>query len=298
MSTVQTIIDRLFRTYLTPPDAQYAQVPLAVSIDAATDEAQLGSFTIAEDENLLRQGSLLELDQELVRVQSYDSLNRVATISRGQYGTEAQAHATPTLINVNPAYPAQSVFEAVRDNILQLYPKLYTVRSEALASVSGNVFPLSNPLIAQVLRVWPDQASVEVDIAAESVEFHPQAAGPAIVTKVDVGSIWVRYRSRMAVAESPEDKLVDLGMEDVWASIVMAGAAADLFAGRDLPKSHVDWVGAVLEAENIPVGTRTQLSTGLARYRELLISRFSKEMRGADSNKATVYINDPFSQVG
>jgi len=298
MSTINAVIERLFRTYLTPPDAQYVQFQLSNPVTIDAEEIVVGEFTIAEDENLLRQGSLLEFDSELVRVVSYESTTRVAVVQRAQYGTVAAAYDVPLLVNVNPPYSKQSVFEAIRDNIIQLYPSLYTVGHDSFGSVSGNIFPVNRPLMVEVLEVWPDQAQTDVNIGAQVVDFHPQAGGRAVVTKVSMGTIWVRYRKRMGVAETVDDTLEDLGVEDVWTSAVMAGAAADLMAGRDIPAAHVEWVGQVLEAESIPVGTRTSLSVGLARYRELLVKRFAKEMVAEDANKVQVYMNDPFRQVG
>jgi hypothetical protein len=68
-------------------------------------------------------------------------------------------------------------------------------------------------------------------------------------------------------------------MEERWVNIVMAGAAADVFAGQDLSASHTEWVGAALQAENIPVGTRSQLSRTLVAYKEHLLLAAQKEMR-------------------
>jgi hypothetical protein len=299
MSNVRGLVQRLYRTYLQPPDAQPAQVALAAPLtDGTATTLTLGQFTIVEDENLLRQGSVIEVDEELMSVTDWDIVTRVVTVVRGQMGTEAVAHTVPNLVTLSPTYPLSSVYEAVRDNIVGLYPSLYTVAHTSLASVSGEVFPINDPQIVEVLQVWPHQGSNEVDIAAQVVDFHPQAAGRAVVTKTGVGTIWIRYRRRFGVAESMDDLLEDLGLESVWETIVMVGAAADLFAGRDMPASHVEWVGQVLEAETIQVGTRTSLSVGLARYRDLLIKRFQKEMSGEDANKVQVYVNDPFRQVG
>lgn len=296
---VRGLVQRLYRTYLQPPDAQPAQVTLAAPLtDGTAQSVTLGQFTIVEDENLLRQGSIVEVDEELMRVNDWDIVTRVATVERGVLGTEAVAHTIPKMVTLTPTYPMQSVFEAVRDNIVGLYPSLYTVAHTSLASVSGEVFPINDPQIVEVLQVWPHQGSNEVDVAARVVDFHPQAGGRAVVTKSPVGTIWIRYRRRFGVAESMDDRLDDLGLESVWETVVMAGVAADLFAGRDLPASHVEWVGQVLEAETIQVGTRTSLSVGLARYRDLLIKRFQKEMAGEDANKVQVYVNDPFRQVG
>ncbi len=102
--TVKSIMDRLFMTYLTPPDDQYAQVSLALDVNDSTQEVRLGKFTIPEDEALLRQGSILELDQELVRVVTYDATSGAVTVIRGEYGTVPVAHTQPLLMNLNPPY--------------------------------------------------------------------------------------------------------------------------------------------------------------------------------------------------
>lgn len=296
-STIKQLSDRLFVQMLTPPDAQYAQVQLAQDMLAGDTTMVLGDFTIVEDENLLRQGAIVEVESELFRVIDWDYSTRVATVRGGQYSTTPAAHTVPLLATLNPAFTQQTVFEALRDNIIQLYPRLFTVRTVELTSVAGNVFPVDDDLIVEVIEAWPEQAMTDTDIDARVVSYHPQADSRAIITNVSLDVGWFRYRRRMAVATSPDDALEDLGVDDVWAMIVMVGAAADLFAGRDLPASTVQWVGGVLQAEGIPVGTRSSLSVGLARYRELLIARFAKETRGEDAHKIKVHQNEPFRSV-
>ena len=74
-------------------------------------------------------------------------------------------------------------------------------------------------------------------------------------------------------------------MEERWVNIVMAGAAGDLFAGRDLPAVLTRWVGAALEAEAVPVGTRSQLARQLVQYRDHLLTQAQKEMRAEYKTK-------------
>jgi len=297
MSTLRSLADRLMRTTLTPPDYQYAQAQLAIGVDDSTDEIPFGAFTIPEDENLLRQGSVIELDLELCRVVAYDEATKIATVERGIYSTTAVTHATPLLINLSPSYPMQSVFEAIRDNVVTLYPRLWTVRSDNFVSVGSGVFAVSDPLTVAVVETYPNEGTVPVDVQARIVDFHPAAGGRAILTTSSVGAMWVRYRRRMATATSLEDTFEEVGIEEVWAGVVMAGAAADLMVGRDIPAVQTEWVGQVLQAENIRVGSRLSLSGGLAQYRDILIDRFSREMKAEESNKIRVNMNDPFARA-
>jgi hypothetical protein len=182
------------------------------------------------------------------------------------------------------------LFQAVADNIMQLYPRLYTVTAENLVEVSGGVSGTDDDLAVEIVSVWHGDFEQGPEVNAKIVDYHPAVGGRAVLASIPQGSIWVRYRRRMGNATSELDELGALGVDDRWVGILMVGAAADLFAGRDLPMSQVEWVSAVLQAENIEVGTRADLAVGLARYRELLIGRAEKEM--AAEYKLNVHMND------
>ncbi len=279
--TVASIMDRLFQQFLTPPDDQFAQVRLGANVtDTTTDTILLGGFTIPEDESLLRQGSILELDQELVRVVTYDPTTGSVTVTRGEYGTVRSTHTTPLLMNLNPPYTRASVFEAVADNIITLYPKLFTVTQAYLSTVSAGVYPIGDELAVQMLTAWGEGWSGSSELQGNIVDFHQLAGGRAIIMNEEVaGSLWFRYRRRMAKATSEDDVLEDLGVDERWVNIITTGSAADLLVGRDIPAAQTEWVKSVLEAENIRVGTRMSIAGGLRQYRNMLLDDASQEMR-------------------
>ncbi len=297
-TTVRTIVDRLLRTILTPPDAQYAQVALGANITSPTGTViSLGPFTVPEDEALLRQGSLIEADQELMRVVEWNPVTRQATVERGEYSTPASTYTTPLLLTLNPTYPMRSVFEAVRDNITQLYPRLWTTRADSVVSVGANVFNAPDDLMVSLIETFMGEGGPPVNMDARIVDFHPAAGGRAIITNRAIDQMWIRYRRRMGIAKEMTDILEDLGVEDVWATVVIVGAAGDLFVGRDLPTAQTRWVGGVLESENISVGSRLSISGGLAQYRSILIDRFAAEMGSEEAGAVKVHMNSPFSMV-
>ncbi len=298
-TTVREIVDRLLRTTLTPPDAQYAQVALSAPItDSVTTNINVGAFTISEDENLLRQGSLIEAGEELMRIVEWNPITRTLTVNRGEYSTPATTHPTPLLLNLNPTYPMRSVFEAVRDNIIQLYPRLWTVRADSVVSVGDRVFVAPDPLCVAVIETYIGaNGESPIDMDTRVVDYHPSAGGRALITNQHLDQMWVRYRRRMGVATSMDDTLESLGVEDVWSVVVMVGAAADLFVGRDIPQAQSKWISGVLEAENIRVGSRLSIAGGLAQYRNILIERLSSEMKAEESSGTKVHMNSPFQTV-
>ena len=294
--TVGSIIDRMFVTILTPPDAQYAQVRLGADIVATDTTIPVGDFTVREDEALLRQGSILELDEELVRVVSYDSQASTALVTRGEYGTVPTDHIVPLLMNLNPPYTRASVFEAVADNIITLYPKLFTVSQQYISTVSAGIFPLTDNLGVEVLSAWADGWTGSTDIMAEIVDFHQLTGGRSIITNhATAGSLWFRYRRRMGKATSEADTLADLGVDERWVRIIMFGVAADLFAGRDVTAAQTEWVKSVLEAENIRVGARMSIAGGLYQLRNMLLVDAQSEMKA--EYKTKVHMRDPMKVI-
>lgn len=298
MSDIKTLLDRLYRTYLEPPDYRPIEVQLTgpLTADENDNVITFSGFVVPEDQDLLKIGSLLEVDQELMQVLSYDLSTSQAGVIRGYLSTPLTSYGVEKVIGkLAPSYPRSSVFEAVADNIIQLYPKLYSVNAANLVTINGNIAGIEDPLAVEVVEVWSDDFSSTVDHDARIVDFHPAVGGRAIITNMNRGSIWARYRRRFGKATSEADTLASLGVDDRWVSIVMAGAAGDLMAGRDIPAAQTEWVQQVLEAESIQVGQRTSVAVGLARYRELLITRAESEMSAEYRPK--VHMRNPWKQV-
>ena len=299
MTTIGQLVDSVFRRYLEPPDGQPATSRFATALPIGDTSFKIGRFDIREDEELLRQGSVIEAGSELMRVTSYNDNGKLVTVLRAQFGTEQENHAIDDQIKLSPPYPRSEVLAAVGQNVTSLYPRLWTVTTEVLGSAGQGVYPLDDDLAVEVIEVYESAGGPKIhNHHGRIISTHPRTGGRALqLNNCTLSSVWARYRRRMAVPTSEAQTLEDVGVDEVWANVVMVGAAADILAGRDITAAHVEWVGGVLQAENIPVGTRGQIALSLARYRELLIDRFAKEMAAEDSNSIVVQMSDPFQQV-
>jgi len=278
MTTVQDIQARLLRTYLYPPDYQPITNFLVAKLETTDSTIQLSYWSVPEDENLLRVGSILEAGRELMLVLDYDETLNTVTVKRQLYGTPLEELEVGNPIIMNPPFSQQSIFEAIADNIITLYPKLWSVTAENLVEVTSGVSGINDDLAVEVVTVWQDDFQNTPNVHAHIVDYHPAVGGRALISNVPTGSLWVRYKRRMGRVVAVTDTLEALGVDDRWVNIVIVGAAADLMAGRDIPRSQSEWIGQTLEAENVQVGTRASLSVGLARYRELLMERAQREM--------------------
>lgn len=75
---------------------------------------------------------VLEIDDELIHVDSVDRSDRSATISpfgRGYRGTTAVAHSLNAKVTFAPSFPKISVKRAINDTIRAVYPSVYGVAS-------------------------------------------------------------------------------------------------------------------------------------------------------------------------
>jgi hypothetical protein len=295
-NTVGAVIDRLFLQYLTPADAQDKMVRLGADITTTTQtEVELGAFAIPEDEALLRSAALIEAELEMMRVVSYDTTTRLITVERNVYSTDAALHTTPLMMTMNPLFPRWLAFAAVADNIIQLHPSLFTARNELLSPTTDRVYAIADDLAVHVEEIWPNGWSYGPGIDGRIVDYHPLTGGRSLLTNVSGSSVWLRYKRRMGIPTDETDLLDKIGVDERWVNIIIAGAAADLLAGRDISAVHSEWIKSVLEAENIRVGTRLSIAGGLRQYRNMLLKDSVKEMKSEYRTK--VHMRDPMRMI-
>ena len=298
---IQSVIDRILHTYLEPPTYQPIRAWLAADVLTSTqDTVQIGTFSVAEDRELLRIGIVVELGYELMIVKGVDDVSAalpILTVERGAYGTEALTYSIGQEVRLSPLFTKRSLFDAVRDNIITLHPRLFTVKVEYATQVSPGIYACNDDLAISVESAWPYEASFgTMDITADVIDYHPTTEGRAFRAAGFVGNLWIRYRRRMDTATDVTDLLDELGVDEAWVNVIMAGAVADVIVGRDVPETVVDWISKAIDTEAVPVGTRQSLAIGLRRYRDYLLDGYAKEMT-AEYKKVAVRRN-PYRKVG
>ena len=137
MAAVSTLIDRIYRDFLNKPDdlSAFSRLDGGINNSVTSLTYESGLFS-SEEENLLGNGALVEVGQELMLVTAANTSTRTLTVSRGYAGTTAATHADETNIFINPTFTRKSVYDAVSDNISRLYPSLYNVTTTNVTSNS------------------------------------------------------------------------------------------------------------------------------------------------------------------
>ena len=59
----------------------------------------------------------------------------------------------------------------------------------------------------------------------------------------------------------------------------MAGAAAQLIAGRDIPTATSDYITDQMSVQNFGVGSSANLRNSLLQYQQILIAQARKDLR-------------------
>lgn len=98
-------------------------------LTAAIDNNDL-TMSLASGDNIGK--GIVEIDDELIHLDSVDRSDRSATISpfgRGYRGTTAASHALNTKVTFSPSFPRLSVKRAINDTIRAIYPNIFGVAS-------------------------------------------------------------------------------------------------------------------------------------------------------------------------
>ena len=285
MAAVSTLVDRIYRDFLNKPDdlSAFSRLDGALSDTTGTTVVYESGLFSSEEENLLGNGALIEVDQELMLVTAANTSTRTLTVSRGYAGTTAATHADEANVFINPTFPRKSVFDAVADNIVRLYPSLYNVTTTNVTSNSTYAeVPAST---VEVLTSYVQNASGEQYTSAGIEllrDFPPSTTNTAVqFFNTSNGKTVHLVVKRKFVRPTSEtvDLSTDCLISDEYEQIVMVGAVADIVGATDIDASTQEFITEKLAAESYPVGSGERLRNALLRLRSLLIDEARGNLR-------------------
>lgn len=154
-------------TYLT------AAVTALTSPSASPTVLSLGST-----ENVGK--GIIEVDEELMWVNSFDRIGNTATIApygRGYLGTTATTHSVDAKVTVSPIFPRYSIKKAINDSIRAIGTQLMVVKQTTFTfNAAVNTYGLDNLGIDSILTVmWQDIGPTEEWIRVNRYDFDPLA---------------------------------------------------------------------------------------------------------------------------
>jgi len=261
MANIGNLVDRTYREYLEPMDDIVSYTTLSTSINT-TDTSVVfnGDLLSVEEEDALDAGTIIEIGQELMICTDLNAVTNTITVTRAARGTTAASHSSGALIKIAPPFPRKNVFDAVCDQIKNLYPTLFA--TETLEVVVGDGYTLlgsysapgtNNYLVAPIKSIsqYTDFAAnsdstnvVFRGVAVELIDLpNPfvyndndgvertitYTTGPDVVHALQFAGIasghtaYVTFKKKFIDPTAETDTLATVGLEDEYEPIIMAG---------------------------------------------------------------------------
>ena len=280
MSNIGNLVDRTFREYLEPMDDLVSYTTLSTGVnDSVTDIVFDGDMLSIEEEDALDKGTIIEINQELMICTDLNAVTNTITVKRGMKGTSAAAHTAGDLIKLSPPFPRKNVFDAVCDQIKNLFPTLFAVETQSITTGTGYTLlgsydaPGTHNYIMSILGAISQYTDFSAGSDTTGVNFSPVTSslielpnpftytdsdgvsrtityttGPSVVHAIQFAGIasghtaHVTFKKKFIEPTSESDTLSTIGLEDEYVPIIMAGVAAQMLAGRDIPSATTDYI--------------------------------------------------------
>lgn len=288
MSTVSEVADRTFRDFLFPSDDQPVRVTFTSAVDNTTTTWPYSADTLAPDEEpLLAPGVVVEAaDGEQALITAVDYTNNSLTVVRGYNGTDPAAHSSGDTITVAPLYPRRSVLDAVKDNVVALYPSVWQVATEQITTANTPV-EVPAEVVSPVSFMWKNGIRWTSTGMADLLEnFPPSSTGKAVqFYGVPAGKTGLfTYRGRFSRPSSDSTDLSTVGVDPAHERIVAVGAAVQSIGGRSIEALTSEYVTGQLERETVPVEASGNVVQGLLQLYSVWLDQASRNLKAEQTS--------------
>lgn len=227
-----------------------------------TNSIGAGDLTFSVNDASQVSSGLIEIDSELMNVQSYNLVNNTVTVfpfGRGFYGSTAASHAANASVINNAKFPKVRVQEAINDIINEVYPTLFAVTTSEFPKIAVQYNYSLPATVDEVLQVnyqvigpsltWPSMRRWRFDPNASPGTF---STGKSINLEEEVtpGRL-----IRVTCVSQPSNLVNDTdgfaavsGLPETAKDAIVYGAAAKLMVAYDAARLQMDSVEAAERA--------------------------------------------------
>lgn len=268
MSTFNSLVEStaLYVSGFTTNQDQLTRLTSPVTVNDLT-------FVVA-DVSQITAGSLVEIDSELMWVESVNTATKTATVApfgRGYRGTTAAIHSVGARVTIAPVIPRSIIERALNDTIRGVYPQVYGVSVHEFSfSGAQDAYPLPANAVGVLSISWdstgPSQEWLpirkwSVDPNASSTDFTYGKSVTIYDPVVPGRRVRVVY-THTPVALASGDNFSASGLRDAARDLVQFGAAARLMPWFDAGQAP----GVSAEANYAAAMGRQSGSAATARY--------------------------------
>lgn len=237
------------------------------------------------------EGTVIEVDSELMLCTSFDTSARIATVTRGILGTTPASHSNGTLAIANPRLPRFQVLDYINDAMSDMYPRLFAVGRQDITYGSSSIgYELdadADEILSVAAKVDSGASLWEYLYDWEKIDNLPTASfssGQAIMIRNALPSqavISVVYTQPFTPATDESDDLeADCGLQTYMTDLPYYFAMSRVMSNLEVDRSQIAAAQNHQRAQDVP--GFLALRTGewyMARYMDGLITARARQSR-------------------
>lgn len=257
-------------------------------------------------------GALVEIDTEVLYIQSVDTSAKTAVVIRGSEGSTAATHASGATVTVNPRFPAFAAFIALNDTLRDLsasnYFQMKAVTITFDASKFGYDLTDSDVIDLYDIRVKRTGAQLAWD-RVDNYALH-RNMDPAEFASTNALFLYgnppasngqpmrVLYKAPFALLAATTNDVSVTGLPSSSYDVPPIGAALRLLAGREVKRNFTEQAGESRRSQEVPPGAVLGSMRGL---QALFDARIRSEVKGLLAQYpplTRVYAQHPYGSRG
>jgi hypothetical protein len=273
MSTAGALITRASRQLLSGTVEERNK--LATTVTSAD-----GQIVMTYDLGGFREGSVLELDSELMYVWSSVPSTKTLVVERGYDGTTAAAHTAGAVAVVNPRFPRQQMLDALNadlDDLSSTMNGLFRVVAQDISyngsdrqvnlTSASNVIDLLDVRLRYLADDYPIIRKVRLQRNLPTADF---ASGIAIVfdQAVMAGTLRVVTKREFTRVTAEANDMQTVAFLPVSCEdIVEMGVILRMMNGREIKRNFIESQGDTRRSDEVPSGSTRDSLTNIQRLR-------------------------------
>jgi len=179
MTTLAQMIDEVLINLSGYTYQQERSTYLKTAVTTLTSPSTAPTILSLGDTSNVGKG-ILEIDEELMWVDSFDRVSNTATVSpygRGYLGTPASTHAADVKVSISPIFPRYVVKKAINDTIRAMGASLLSVKQTTFTfNAAINTYEFQDLSIENILTMsWQDTGPSKEWIRIRRWDFDPLA---------------------------------------------------------------------------------------------------------------------------
>lgn len=242
------------------------------------------SFTVQNGTVLSR--GLVEIDDELIWVDSFDKTSNTATVApygRGYRGTTAVAHTAGTRVTIAPVFPRSAIERNINSAVEAIYPDLFGTSSTTFSfSAARTTYPLPADAIDVMGISWqsigPSKEWLPIRHYRVDRTADPATWGGGKTISISDGiipgrTVTIRYTQKPVPMVSPSDVFESVtGLPSSAREVIVLGAAYRMAVYLDLGRVPATSAEAAAQGTANPIGSAANLSRMLKQmYNDRLL---------------------------